>query len=247
MLIVIVKLNFVARAVDYTKKKYISSNTNLESTLQAKQNQYQQSLKSDLWVYQYQVQQHFFDLIPNNSCIFIGDSIINKLNTKQIYNTAINMGIFGETSAGLHTRIKDMKDLVNNYEKIKILFIHIGINDMQFGEFGDKILIKNISDIIDLKPKNARLIVSDIFPVDERLNINDFIGYNARIKIINMQLKSLCNKNSNCYFSEFGRNLLDGSGNLAIDHHIKNDPVHISAKAYDLWQEDIKALLKNIY
>ena len=66
------------------------------------------------------------DLRPNQTIVFIGDSIIQGLYVSAVTENGVNFGISGDTTAGVLERI-DKYTILN---KARAVVIAIGINDI---------------------------------------------------------------------------------------------------------------------
>jgi lysophospholipase L1-like esterase len=99
-------------------------------------------------------------------------------------------------------------------------------------------IIKNITTIVAQLPKNKQIIINALFPVDEE---HGRAGWNARIIIINNNIKDLAKVN-NLQFLSIDSQLIDSSGQLQDRYH-NGDGVHLTQKAYSLWSQAIKTQL----
>lgn len=171
--------------------------------------------------------------LPDKTTLFIGDSITQGLAVSAVATPSVNYGIGMDTSYGVLQRIGKYKSL----ENAKAVVLAIGYNDLRRRK-NDEILV-NYKRILDIIPRQTKIIISAILPVDERII---GIGYNGRIRKINNALKSLSQSKSNMVFTDATENLQDSSQNLAMEYH-EGDGIHLNAKGYEIW---IKALQKDI-
>lgn len=154
-----------------------------------------------------------------NTC-FVGDSLINGLETYNILNSD---KIISQVSA----RFSHLED---NLKKIitlnpKVLILHYGINMLWSDDTGLRWFIEDYSELVRKLKDNlphTRIIVSSIFPVNEEL-AGDVIF--ERIPIHNTALKNMC--------KEIGVEFLDSTELVKeCEEYYGSDGIHFSAGFY---------------
>jgi len=171
--------------------------------------------------------------LPDKTTIFIGDSITQGLAVSAVATPSVNYGIGMDTSYGVLQRIGKYKSL----KTAKAVVLAIGYNDLKRRNNAE--ILDNYKRILNIIPKQTKIIISAILPVDERFL---GIGYNARIREINSALEKLSQLTPNMVFSDVSEKLQDSSLNLSIEYH-EGDGIHLNPKGYEIW---IKALQKDI-
>ena len=78
--------------------------------------------------------------VPNNSVVFIGDSITQGLAVTAVASPSINCGISCDTSYGVLKRIRRYKSI----ENASAVVIAIGVNDMKYRS--NKKILWNLAD-----------------------------------------------------------------------------------------------------
>jgi lysophospholipase L1-like esterase len=171
-----------------------------------------------------------------STTIFIGDSHVQGLAAGRLANSALNLGIGGDTSRTLLTRWPYYTSL-NSAAQI---YIGIGINDLLKAEEAQ--LLANLHAIIALAPKHTPILLGGLLPVaataQYRKNVNALIGQ------YNQQLKELSEKYENVEFvdyqSVFSRN--DGSARADL---LLNDGLHLNPAGYEVFIQVLAKHLNN--
>lgn len=169
--------------------------------------------------------------IPDNSVIFLGDSLIQGLAVSSIASPAINFGIGADTTKGLIQRIP-YYSAISRSQKVVIA---IGINDLNRRD--NKEIISNYKKIVSLIPSNIPILFSAVLPIDEViLNASSF---NERIRNLNKDLEELCTSSRRLYFLDTTNQLIDPDGGLAGKFHI-GDGIHLNSFGNAVWITRLK-------
>ncbi len=179
--------------------------------------------------------------LPKQTTIFIGDSITQGLAVAAVATPSSNYGIGNDTTYGVLQRIKHYKSL----KTANAVVLAIGFNDLRRRSNAD--IIENYQQILQQIPKQTKLVVSAILPVDERVAItnnalakkNMLAKNNARISEINSALKTLVTKRPHTIFVDTTEKLQDASLNLATKYHT-GDGIHLSQQGYQVWIDELK-------
>lgn len=159
--------------------------------------------------------------------VMLGDSITYAANWSELFDyPIINRGINGDTTSGFLQRIEQVTKL--NPKKV---FLMGGINDI-FQGFGVEEIFENHKKIINkLKEKNITpYIYSTLFTASKQN------GYNDKVKELNILLKKYC-ENNKIVFIDLNKIL--SKDELLIKNYT-HDGLHLNAKAYLLWKDEIK-------
>jgi len=174
--------------------------------------------------------------IPDNSIIFLGDSLIQGLAISSIASPSINFGIGNDTTWGLIQRIP----YYSSISKSKAIVIAIGVNDLI--RRNNKEIINNYKKIATLIPDHIPIVFSAILPIDEALL--DTVDFNKRIRDVNNELKKLCDDNQRLYFINITNQLTRPDGWLSEKFHI-GDGIHLNALGNAVWIDGLKKGLLN--
>lgn len=174
--------------------------------------------------------------IPKDAVLFIGDSIIQGLAVNAVASNAVNLGIGGDTSAGVIQRIEHYRNL----ENASVIVIAIGVNDLAVNS-SNQITVANIEIILQQLPSTTKVVLSAILPVDEGSSPL-LKGYNQRIGEINNALDVLAKKHG-AVFIDAGDHMKDVNGNLKPRLHI-GDGLHLSPSGYQLFINALQIAIK---
>jgi len=173
------------------------------------------------------------ELQPDDSIVFLGDSITQSLPVATITPIGLNYGIGTDTTKGLLARIP----LYSSLEPARAIVLAIGINDMVFDE--NDVILQRYQQVLDSLPDNANIICSAVMPV----RVSAMRGYGAintqRIKDFNVALKTLC-ENHNHHFSETPAGLMNAQGELDTPFD-DNDGLHLNSAGYAIWVKHLQA------
>ena len=169
--------------------------------------------------------------IPDNSVIFLGDSLIQGLAVSSVASPAINFGIGADTTEGLIQRILYYSAI----SRSQAVVVAIGINDLN--RRNNKEIMSNYAKIISLIPSNIPILFSAVLPIDEGiLNTSPF---NERIRNLNSELEELCGNSQRLYFLDITNQLKDPDGGLSGKFHIA-DGLHLNGLGNAIWITRLK-------
>ena len=173
--------------------------------------------------------------VEKGSVIFIGDSITEGLNTAAVSAKAVNYGISYDTTDGVLKRLSAYKSV--NHASLVVLAI--GVNDMVYIS-ADK-AAKNYEKILSSIPENIPVVISAVFPVDERVG---WQGLNPKINQLNQHIKNLAGTEERFYWLDINDQMSDSDGNLSPTMHY--DGVHLSRQGYRQWIDALKQTFSEI-
>ena len=200
----------------------------------------------DLFVYPLYTQFALMNLVPPDPVFFVGDSMVRGLNVSELTPVAVNLGLSGDNTAGTLYRIRLYPKTMPHFQTSKLLVIAVGANNLGLGAPADPLIPKHIRLMLANRPKDQRVVLNAIFPVDQTVDPAGLAGYNQRIKTINQELRHLCSSYANCTFLNAGKKMRDGNGNLARKHHKNKDAFHLSPAAYARWTEELRDILQDL-
>ncbi len=175
---------------------------------------------------------------PPGAVQFIGDSFIQGLCVSAVANPAINYGIGGDTTYGMLQRISEYTSL----KTARAIVLAAGFNDMWRRD--NAAIAQNYSQILRTLPANRPVLMTAVFPVDERL-IDAFKGRNARIADLNARLMEVCAADQRCRFIDINMLLMDKSGNLAPRYY-DGDGLHLNSAGNAIWIEALRLRLATL-
>ena len=180
-------------------------------------------LDRDLFKYPLYTQLALMNLVPPDPVFFVGDSMVRGLDVAALTPAAVNLGLSGDNTAGTLFRMRLYPRIMPNFQTSKLLVIAVGTNNLGVGAPADPLITQQIQLMLSSRPKEQRVVLNAIFPVDQTVQPVELAGYNQRIEAINQTLRRTCAAFSNCTFLNAGREMRDRDGNLAKKYHKKND------------------------
>lgn len=170
--------------------------------------------------------------IQPDQIIFLGDSMIEGLNTSAIYPGAINFGIG-------HDRVKWLSARINNYanlKRAKLWVICIGINDLLNSDYEKaqtdlRYLLRQI-------PQGQQVFISSILPLTSARSLLQN-NLNKEVWRFNKFIEKLTETNENIRLLEVPKTLTNKNRDLksGLDD---SDGLHLNKEGYDLWISYIK-------
>jgi lysophospholipase L1-like esterase len=167
------------------------------------------------------------------SLLFLGDSVLRDLDTSSIARHTLNMGIPGDTTAGVLERARTYHTI----ETARGVVLHFGLNDLPRRPVDEA--LGNYGRVLDLIPATTPILVVAVLPVDERARR---IHSNATIRAMNEGLAGLCGARPNCRFVDPTPRLVDGAGNLAAGMH-DGDGIHLSVTGHGIFWSVMNAAI----
>jgi len=173
----------------------------------------------------------FRQTVGDADVIMLGDSITSGTDWHELFPGVriLNRGISGDTSAGVFSRLDEVIG-----RRPKIVFLMIGINDLQSG-VPVSMINANIRSIVGaLEQKQIRVVLQKTLYATSafRPQIND------RVSELNNSLSNLC---STSRVSCLDLNQVLGVGG-ALSPSFSLDGLHLNTAAYFAWKKEISAL-----
>ena len=167
--------------------------------------------------------------MKKSELVFLGDSLTMRHNWSNF--KASNMGIDGDTTNGILERI-------HLASQAKSIVLMIGVNDI-LNQVSIKRIQENYSKILDSFSSEQEITILSLLPV---IDTKQTKAINQDIKTINRWLKSRTDKN-NLRFIDLYPHFLD-SDKKGLKNTFTTDGIHLTAKAYKLWENLLKDKLK---
>lgn len=161
--------------------------------------------------------------MKRSDLVFLGDSLTMRHNWSAF--GASNMGIDGDTTAGLLSRLHQVKGS-------KYIVLMIGVNDILNQTQLPKIQ-KNYLKILDSFSPEQEVYVLTLLPV---IDVKQTRSINHEIKAFNAWLKT---KISKTHLIDMYPHFLD-QNKKGIKDTYTNDGIHLTAKAYKVWESILK-------
>lgn len=172
---------------------------------------------------------------PHDALLLLGDSHVAGLCEGCLSVPAINLGIGGDTVAGLTRRVHAYQSV---REPSNIAIIEIGSNDVMWEHKTElaqdyAVLLQHLSGL-------KHVFAYATFPIAKT---SSKPSYNTRVANAATQLRAACAAMKNCTFVVL-ENLYDREGYLRDGLHMP-DGIHLTEHGYLLWIEHIESMLKN--
>lgn len=166
--------------------------------------------------------------MKSSELVFLGDSLTMRHNWSVF--KASNMGIDGDTTDGVFSRLAYVKDA-------KRIVVMIGVNDI-LTRTPLKQIQNNYAKILKSFSPEQKIYVLSLLPVIDDRGTKSI---NQDIKTMNKWLKSEVTKHRFNYIN-FYPNFLDSS-KKGLHKTFTTDGVHLTAKAYKLWEKLLRETL----
>lgn len=174
--------------------------------------------------------------VPQDSVLFLGDSMIQGLCVSAVTSDGVNYGIGGDTVGGLLHRLDHYRSL----SRCRAVVLQIGVNDLS--AFTNSEIVRDYTRLLDVL--SLPVIVCGVLTVDER-DRPPFADYNVRIRELNRDLEQLCHAHPQRLFVDSTSHLTDEAGQLTAANHV-GDGVHLSPAGYQIWIGDLRDALESI-
>jgi uncharacterized protein YhfF/lysophospholipase L1-like esterase len=169
--------------------------------------------------------------VREEDMLFIGDSHVQGMNMALLGAPVVNLGIGGDTSLGILRRLEHYKSV----QRAKAVVLAFGLNDLNYRKVDA--IARNTRSILDAI--SAPVVLSAVFPVDERKVRSRPEFRNAAINEINAALATECK--AGCTFAPVPDALVGGGGNLKLH---EGDGIHLSPAGYQVWARALQAALQ---
>lgn len=192
-----------------------------------------QTEMNDAWAFAVSHQMRLDRTVRPEDVLVIGDSHVQGMNVAMLDSKAVNMGIGGDTSRGVFTRLAQFQ----SDESVSAIILAVGLNDLIYRSPMEA--IENIVAVLQMA--SAPVILSAVLPVDEAVLPSRIPFTNALIRELNEGFADACSEN--CFFVKTPDALISADGNLK--QH-EGDGIHLNPRGYALWVESLKTALADV-
>lgn len=176
--------------------------------------------------------------VPDQSVIFIGDSITQGLCTDAVTQPSVNYGIGSDTTVGVLGRLTTYS---NSLSRASAVVLAIGVNDLLFRD--NREIAENYRRILEHLPAATPVVCSALLPINDRTYARGTPVTRERISDLNRLLRDVCAAFPRCVFVDAGPQLADTDGNLRADLE-DGDGIHLNAPGNRIWSEVLRAGLQ---
>ncbi len=173
--------------------------------------------------------------VADGAVIFVGDSITEGLNTREVAANSVNYGISNDTTTGVLQRLKSYRSI----ERAMLVVLAIGVNDLVNRSVEDT--ARDYTLIVDSIPADTPVLLSALLPVDEK---RGWKGLNQKVDEMNRHIASLANQRTSLFYMDTSAQFKDEGGNLKQFLH--TDGVHLNANGYQIWITALKAVISEM-
>ncbi len=177
--------------------------------------------------YDYKLQE--FSQMKRSDLLFLGDSLTMRHNWSSF--KASNMGIDGDTTAGLLARLHHCK----NAKKIVLM---IGVNDI-LNQISLKAIQDNYLKILNYFSPGQEITVLSLLPV---IDMKGTAGINQDIRAMNRWLETQTKRYGFSYINLYPH-FLD-THKKGLKKSFTTDGIHLTPKAYVLWEKVLRDTLR---
>ena len=162
--------------------------------------------------------------------IFLGDSL-TQFHDWSNFGKHHNAGIAGDTTDGLLYRLHYTLE-----KNPKIVLLMIGINDLLQGQYVET-MQNNYQKIFEALTSIDNVYLLSLLPVEA---MDQTVQINENVILLNHFIKSECSERSFVYIDLY-KLMVDNS--LGIQKEFTSDGVHLTPKAYEVWENALKKFL----
>ena len=182
----------------------------------------------------YSTRTSLFNVLQGSAdVVMLGDSLTEFGSWTELLPgiNVINRGIAGDTAPGVSAR---MEEVVRRQPKI--VFLLIGTNDAQ--TLSQDEFVESATNIVDtFRRVGIEIVVQSVPFVGEQLR-----QINQKIEAFNVALEEMCTKREVPFLNL--NHTLAPKG--VLEPRFTTDGIHLSAVAYVVWSEQIKAYLAGV-
>ena len=162
--------------------------------------------------------------------IFLGDSL-TQFHDWSNFGKHHNAGIAGDTTDGLLYRLHYTLE-----KNPKTVLLMIGINDLLQGQYVET-MQNNYQKIFEALTSIDNVYLLSLLPVEA---MDQTVQINENVILLNHFIKSECSERSFVYIDLY-KLMVDNS--LGIQKEFTSDGVHLTPKAYEVWENALKKFL----
>lgn len=173
--------------------------------------------------------------IPEDSIVFIGDSITHRALMNELFPNvkAINRGIDSDTTEGVKNRLEDIVEA-----KPKQIYLLVGINDIYAG-VDNKTIVDNYKEILNFIKSNStdtEVFIQSILPINDSIFIEPDTINNDDVKNVNKDIERLAKESDYIYIDLYET----FAPNDQLKESYSDDGIHLNGEGYKVWKEIIE-------
>lgn len=172
------------------------------------------------------------DSVDPGAVLFIGDSILNSLDTGALVDRGVQLSIAGDTTRRVISRL-DGYALAD----ARLVFFHVGTNDLQFRKPAE--LRRPFTRMLSAVPAAVPVVMSAALPIDERATDR---YTNADVRAANRVMAQACAERPGCTFVDGGPAVADATGGLDPRFH-EGDGLHLNGAGNRAWRAALAPVL----
>lgn len=176
--------------------------------------------------------------VPDQSVVFLGDSLTQGLCTDAVAQPSVNYGIGSDTTVGMLGRLTTYSNSLN---RASAVVLAIGVNDLLFRD--NREIAENYRRILERLPAGTPVVCSALLPINEHTYARGTPVSNARIAELNQLLRDQCAAFPRCVFVDARSQLVDSDGNLRSSLE-DGDGIHLNAAGNRIWSEVLRVGLQ---
>lgn len=185
--------------------------------------------------------QQMDSVVPDESVIFIGDSIIQSLPVSAVVPNGVNYGIGGDTTVTVLKRIPEYKSL----DRAEAVVLLIGINDLRWRSNPE--ILETFGILLQKIPEGPKVFIVSILPVNPTRRAIVAENATLRIEQLNREFRLRTTNRKNAVFIDVHDQLADAEGFLASKYD-NGDGLHLSPIGYQVFIDGIRlALYENSF
>jgi lysophospholipase L1-like esterase len=163
--------------------------------------------------------------------VWLGDSLVEELDCRQINPSCLNLSIAGDTVFGVLHRVDKHRSLAS----ASTVYIAVGHNDL--GRTRKISYITSLYDkVLVAIPPGPTVVCHAVLPVDERATDK---RDNATIRALNAGVRDICQRHPRARYVDVTAALVDTTGNLSRELHT-GDGVHLTPAGYGRWHAALR-------
>ncbi|MEZ8720651.1 SGNH/GDSL hydrolase family protein [Vibrio pomeroyi] len=171
---------------------------------------------------------------PNADLVMFGDSITEWAPWADIFRdvSMVNRGLAGDTTTGMLRRIDTTLNV-----KPKLVCFMAGINDLAQG-YDVEHIYQNYIDMLKVWQENdIRILVQSTLYVGSKLQ-----SLNPSVELLNSKISEYCTQQSIAFLDV--NSVL--SPNKLLSNEYSCDDLHLNAKAYQAWAEELQPAIAEL-
>lgn len=168
--------------------------------------------------------------IEPGAALFVGSSSIQGLDVGAVADRAVNLGIGGDTVAGVLARWP-----ARAITHARAVIVAIGLNDL-LGHEPVEAVSDRFAELLGRVPADLPVVVSGLQPLGAAAAAN-WPGVDARIVQLNQRYRALCAGRPRCHYADTTAALARCPGGPVHEP----DGIHLAPAGYRCWKAALRA------